>query len=109
MYRATMALRCPSAQPLGPARLVGWRFLIFCDGYASVAPRPGATVHGVLWRLAPREIAVLNVYESVASGLYVMRRLPVRTAEGTRQALIYVGRGSTAGRPRPGYLEIILR
>jgi cation transport regulator ChaC len=109
MHRPTMRRRCPGAQPLGPARLVGWRFLIFRDGYASVTARPGATVHGVLWRLAPREVAVLNAYESLESGLYVMRWLPVRAAEGTRPALIYVGRRSTPGRPRPGYLEIILQ
>jgi gamma-glutamylcyclotransferase (GGCT)/AIG2-like uncharacterized protein YtfP len=108
MNRATMRLRCPGAQALGPARLAGWRFVIFLDGYASVEPWPGRNVYGILWRLGPRELAVLNAYESLDSGLYTMQHLPVRTREGIRAAIVYVGRGSAHGRPRPGYLELIV-
>ena len=108
MNRATMRVRCPAAQALGPARLPGWRFVIFRDGYASVEPWPGRSVHGILWRLGPRELSVLNAYESLDLGLYTMQRLPVRTAEGIRAPIVYVGRGSAHGRPRPGYLELIV-
>ena len=41
MERAAMAKRCPGAQPLGPALLRGWRYVI-AQGYGSVAPAPGS-------------------------------------------------------------------
>ena len=37
MERAAMEKRCPGAQPLGPALLRGWRYVI-AQGYGSVAP-----------------------------------------------------------------------
>ena len=40
MERAAMRKRCPAAQPLGPAALRGWRYVI-AQGYGSVAPAPG--------------------------------------------------------------------
>lgn len=96
---------CPGAACLGAARLDGWRFLITRDGYASIARRPGGGVHGVLWRLSPRHLAALDVYENVRSGLY--RRCPVAVRHGGRpvRALTYVARTREPGRPRPGYQD----
>ena len=63
-------------------------------------------MHGVLWRLTPRDIAALHAYELPAPGLYDVRHLPVRT-EGRRvRAMIYFC-GGARGRPRPGYIEMI--
>ena len=42
MERAAMAKRCPGAQPLGPALLRGWRYVI-AQGYGSVAPARAGT------------------------------------------------------------------
>ena len=84
MSRALMQRRCPGARALGPARLDGWRYVVMHEGYASVAPAPGVAVHGVVWRLSPRDLAALNAYENLASGLYVRRVLPVLV--GTRVA-----------------------
>jgi cation transport regulator ChaC len=109
MSRPDMARRCPSAKAMGPARLDGWRFLVTLDGYASIAPEAGSTVHGVLWRLSPRDLAALNAYESLDSGLYVRRTLPVRRGDRVVPALVYVGRGRGAGKPRPGYQQILVR
>jgi gamma-glutamylcyclotransferase (GGCT)/AIG2-like uncharacterized protein YtfP len=108
MARAPMALRCRGALALGCARLDGWRFVITIDGYASVAPRAGAAVHGVLWRLTPRDLAALNTFESLDSGLYRRTLLTVRIASRHARALVYVGRGGGEGRPKPGYLEAVL-
>jgi cation transport regulator ChaC len=108
MSRALMRVHCPHAQALGRAVLDGWRFLVMTSGYASIAPARGGRVHGVLWRVTPRDLAALNTYESVDSGLYRSRRLPVR-ANGRRvSALVYIGRSCTAGTPKPGYLELVL-
>lgn len=108
MSRTLMRRLCPAARPVGPARLDGWRFMIMRQGYASIVPRAGGVVHGVLWRLAAGELAALNRYENLSGGLYALRLLPVRDAHGCRLALVYVGRSRTPGRPRPGYQDRIV-
>jgi gamma-glutamylcyclotransferase (GGCT)/AIG2-like uncharacterized protein YtfP len=108
MSRALMRPRCPTARELGVAELAGHRFVITTDGYASILRAPGASVHGVLWRLGPRDLAALNAYESLASGLYRIETLPVRLGARRLAALVYVGRSRAPGLPRPGYLERVL-
>jgi cation transport regulator ChaC len=108
MSRAGMRARCPGAEALGPAALDGWRFLINADGYASIAAAPGGRVHGVLWRLTARDLGALNAYESVHSGLYLRRTLPVRWGTMRRRALVFIARRGEPGRPRPGYLAGII-
>ena len=115
MDRAAMARRCTGAVALGPAILDGYGFVISTDGYASVAPASGSRVHGVLWRLTPRDLAALNVFESLDSGLYRRAVLPVRIGGTRKSALVYLGRAGRAGarapegRPRPGYIEQVVR
>jgi gamma-glutamylcyclotransferase (GGCT)/AIG2-like uncharacterized protein YtfP len=108
MSRAPMRARCPSAREVGGATLDGYRLIITSDGYASVVPEPGGIVHGLLWRLASRDLAALNAYESLDTGLYRIATLPVRL--GTRQvaAMVYVARSCAIGLPQPGYLEAVL-
>jgi hypothetical protein len=108
MSRSGMAGRCPYAAALGVATLADRRFVIGVDGYASVMPAGGAAVVGVLWRLSARDLAALNVYESLASGLYTRRRLMVRHNRRAVSALVYVARGRGASRPRPGYMERVV-
>lgn len=108
MSRAGMAERCRGAEALGVARLAGWRFMVTTDGYASIVRAPGAEVLGVLWRLTARDLAPLNAYESIASGLYGRRTLAVRHADAAKRALVYVARERAEGRPRPGYMESVV-
>jgi gamma-glutamylcyclotransferase (GGCT)/AIG2-like uncharacterized protein YtfP len=103
MSTALMKRRCPSAVAIDTARLDGWRFFIMVAGFASIAPANGSVVHGVLWRLAPRDLAALNAYEGVEGGLYVRRTLPVRRRGCHEPALVYVGTSLLPGRPRPAY------
>ena len=35
---------------------------------ARLRRKPGGIVHGVFWRLTPRDLAALNAYENVAVG-----------------------------------------
>src|SRR5262245_62220206 len=84
MSRALMGARCRDAAAIGIAVLSGWRFVINPEGFGSIAPRPGGCVHGVLWRLSARDLAAINAYESVDSGLYLRRRLP-RSEEHTSE------------------------
>jgi gamma-glutamylcyclotransferase (GGCT)/AIG2-like uncharacterized protein YtfP len=108
MSRALMAPRCPSARELGVAWLDGHRFFVMRDGYASIEPAPGAIVHGVLWRLAPRDLAALNAYERLDQGLYRAATLPVRQGARRMAALVYIGGARAEGVPRPGYMELVL-
>ena len=108
MSRALMRPRCPSACEVGVAELAGYRFIVTADGYASIVRAPGASVHGLLWRLAPRDLAALHAYEDVAGGLYRTETLPVRLGARRAPALVYVGRSGTPGLPRPGYMELVL-
>lgn len=104
MERAAMQRRCGAATPLGPAVLRGWRYVI-AQGYGSVAPAAGMCVFGVLWRLTPRDLAALNAFESLDSGLYRRAMLTVETSGQRARALVYVGRRRGRCRPMPGYQE----
>jgi cation transport regulator ChaC len=107
MSRAAMLRRCPGARALGPARLDGYRFYVGLDGWGSVEPKRGACVHGVLWRLTPRCLAVLHAYELLHKGLYHVRHLPVRVGSRRLSAMVYLLRRRQPGRPKPGYMQAI--
>ena len=107
MSRPHMRTRCPGATAIGTATLAGWRFVINPDGYGSIAPQAGRIVHGVLWRLSPRDLAVINAYENVAGGLYLRRVLPVLHGERRERALVYIATRAGEGTPRPGYIELV--
>ena len=108
MDRAVMRKHAPAAEPLGVAALPHHRFVITADGYASVVPARAATVHGVLWRLTPRDRVMLDVWESVACGHYRAAMPAVLHASVRRQALVYVARPRPLGRARPGYMELVV-
>jgi len=105
MSRKLMQRRCPGARALGPARLDSWRFVITRDGYASLVRVPGVQVHGVLWRLTPRDLAALDAYEQRA---YLRRMVPVRHGATRRPALVYLAPERGGGRARPGYQELVV-
>jgi AIG2-like family len=108
MSRAHTGARCPGATAVGIAILEHWRFIIGVEGHGSIAPSPGTIVYGVLWRTAAREIAAINAYENVASGLYLRRIVAVRHGARLLPALAYVLRRCGEGRPRPGYIHLVV-
>jgi gamma-glutamylcyclotransferase (GGCT)/AIG2-like uncharacterized protein YtfP len=108
MSRQPMRMRCPTAVGVGLAALRDHRFVIMANGYASVTSAPGEGVHGLLWRLGPRDLAALDAYEDVAGGLYRRAMLPVMTDKTTVSALVYLGCETRQGRPRPGYMPLVL-
>jgi hypothetical protein len=108
MSRALMGARCPGAMALGVATLAGWRFVISPDGVGSIVPHPGALLRGVLWRVTLRDLVALNAYEGVDTGLYLRRILPVRLGARRVPALVYIARRCGEGRPRPGYISMVV-
>jgi len=109
MSRALMQARCPRAEAIGTATLSGWRFIINPEGFGSIAPQLGERVYGVLWRLSVRDLAAVNAYESVDSGLYVRRHLSVRCGATRAVALVYIARRRGEGLPRPGYIPLVVK
>ena len=95
-------------QPIGVAALADHRFIITADGYASVEPALAHTVHGVLWRITPRDRVTLDGWENVAGKLYRAETMPVRQVGGLRPALVYIARPRREGRPKAGYMELVV-
>lgn len=108
MHRAVMRRHAPGAVALGVATLANHRFIITAQGYASVEPMPAHQVYGVLWRITPRDRAMLDIWENIAAGLYRAARLPVRHAGHAQPALTYLARQGRIGRPKSGYMELIM-
>ena len=108
MHRAVMRRHAPSAEPIGIASLADYRFVITADGYASVEPARTHVVHGVLWRLTPRDRVSLDAWENIAGGLYRAMTLPVLAAGRRVPVLVYLARPRGPGRPRAGYMELVL-
>jgi gamma-glutamylcyclotransferase (GGCT)/AIG2-like uncharacterized protein YtfP len=109
MLRALMRKHAPAAEPIGAARLANHRFIITADGYASVKPARAQTVHGVLWRLTPRDRVTLDAWENVAGGLYRAETIAVHCGHQRCAALVYVARPRPLGRSKPGYMEIVVK
>ena len=48
-----MAQRCPDAEIVGPVRLENYELRFRGSGFATVAPKKGSTVHGLVWKITP--------------------------------------------------------
>ena len=108
MNRAHMAKLCPQAEPYGVASLRSYKYVIAASGFATVIPWPGSFVHGVLWKVGPKEIAALDRYEDIAGGLYRAVQLPIKFNGRLLRALIYLATGDKSGVTPPGYIENIV-
>ncbi len=108
MHRDVMRRHAPTATSLGVAVLANYRFVITSDGYATVEPARTQTVLGVLWRLTPRDRARLDAWENIAGGLYRIEILAVRQGGCRHLALVYVARPRGEGRPKAGYMELVI-
>ncbi len=105
-----MARRAPRAAPLGIGRLADHRLFFTSDGYAAIRRRRGHAVHGVVWRIAARDVAVLDRYEGVDEGWYVKRTVRVRLAARSVLCLVYDGGTVLEGsRPRRRYFNEAVR
>ncbi len=105
-----MAQRCRHATLAGLGTLPDHRFIINQRGMASVVPRVGARVHGLLWSLTVQDEEMLDQYEGVPKGFYRKVLLTIERPSGTAsgRALVYVASDQKAGTPREGYMEQVL-
>lgn len=58
-----MAQRCPDAEIVGPVRLENYELRFRGSGFATVAPKKGSTVHGLVWKITPNCEQSLDRYE----------------------------------------------
>jgi hypothetical protein len=107
MDRLMMGWRCPGAQLVCRAELPGHRFIIMQHGLGNIVPARGGIVHGVLWRLTPRDLAALHAYENIAAGLYRTVTMVVVADRRRVPALVYVASNRVLGRPKSGYMDIV--
>ena len=76
-----MSYRCPEASVVGPVALENYELLFRRGGFATIAPKEGGKVHGLLWSLSPECERSLDHYEGFPR-FYDKRMVTVRDAEG---------------------------
>ena len=78
-----MRYRCPDATVYGQAVLDNYDLRFRGSGVATVEPKEGACVYGLLWELTDKCEASLDRYEGYPR-LYIKQALEVRTFDGQR-------------------------
>jgi len=105
-----MALRCPTAKPVGAAILKDHELLFRggpLNGVATVAPKEGAAVPVLVWDIKPNDEIALDRYEGYPN-LYGKQRMDVRLGGKTVSAMAYVmAPGHGAAQPANHYLNVI--
>ena len=76
-----MEYRCPDASVVGPVTLENYELLFRRGGFATIAPKEGATVQGLLWSITPECERSLDCYEGYPR-FYDKKMVSVRDSEG---------------------------
>ena len=86
-----MALRCPNARVVGPCVLENYELLFRGNGggfgVATIAAKEGSRVHGLLWKITPRDEQRLDVYEGYPH-LYAKQTVTVKAVSGEKVAVM---------------------
>lgn len=86
-----MAYRCPDAKVVEPVVLEGYELLFRGNGggcgVATIAPKEGSQVHGLLWRITPRDERALDYYEGYPR-LYEKESVTVKLQSGGEIAVM---------------------
>ena len=89
-----MAVRCPDAKVVEPVVLENYELLFRGNGssfgVATIAPKEGSQVHGLLWKITPYCELSLDIYEGYPR-LYEKQAITLHTKSGRQvQAMVYV-------------------
>ena len=105
-----MALRCPTAKPVGTASLMNHELLFRGSrrgGVATVEPKVGSAVPVLVWSIKPNDEIALDRYEGYPR-LYTKRMIDVELGGRAVSAMVYVMTpGRDAGYPSQYYLDVI--
>lgn len=105
-----MDMRCPEARVVGPVVLEGYELLFRGNlrgcGVATIAPKEGSAVHGLLWSITPRCEQSLDGYEGFPR-LYGKEQVTVQDKMGQKiSVMAYVMTGElwcSPALPSPSY------
>jgi hypothetical protein len=113
MHPEQMRERCPHSPSAGTGWLMGWRLTFGGEEHgwdgalAMVVPDPDSSVFVALWDVSPRDLEVLEYWESANTGLYNRIKLRINTLEGEQVASVYILDGYEGGLPSARYLGLI--
>ena len=109
MNKSQMASRTRGARLMGWADLPNFEYFIDARGVASVRPRIGKSVKGLLWDIQGHSDWVrLDRYEGISCGIYKKLDIDISYRNSTVSAKIYVSSTAQAGEPRVNYQEGII-
>jgi len=104
MHPDEMAGPSPSAEPVGAARLLGWRIAVGALGRVTIIPDLNGVVEGVLWAVEDEDLPALLRAEPGYNHI----ELGVFDEEGQLfQALTGEAADPRPGQPITGYLEAL--
>ena len=107
-----MAQRCPDAEIVGLVRVENYELRFRGSGFATVAPRKGNTVHGLLWKLTKNCGQSLNRYEGDPRH-YTKETMTVKDAAGAEiPVMVYIMAEPYCRQPAlpsPYYYRVIRR
>ena len=107
-----MEHRCPDAQLVGPVTLQNYELQFRGSGFATVAPKKGSTVHGLVWKLTPNCEQSLNRYEGYPRH-YTKQTVTVKDAAGNEiPVMVYIMAEPYCRQPAlpsPYYYRVIQR
>ena len=102
-----MAIRCPDSNYFMSGNLSGHSWFINNRGYASIKPDQNDFVLGEIFTLSDKDIELLDIYESVAEGMYEKFIMSVKTQSGFIDCLVYIAADKENGQPQAEYIERI--
>ena len=102
-----MDYRCPDATVVGPVVLENYELLFRRGGFATIAPKEGGRVHGLLWSITPECERSLDLYEGYPR-FYGKEMMDVELDGKTISAMVYVMTpGQEFGIPSDHYANVI--
>jgi gamma-glutamylcyclotransferase (GGCT)/AIG2-like uncharacterized protein YtfP len=99
-----MAVRCPSAVPMGKAVLPGYRFEF--KSFATIVPDVDSQVEGVLWTITDTDEAALDLLEGYPE-FYDKRHVTVRQGIDYIAMTYIMGPREQGYAPSSGYYSMV--
>lgn len=107
-----MAQRCPDAETVGPVRLENYELRFRGNGFATVTPKKGSVVYGLVWKITPNCEQSLDRYEGYPRH-YTKETVTVKDAAGAEiPVMVYIMAEPYCRQPAlpsPYYYRVIQR
>lgn len=107
-----MSQRCPDAETVGPVRLENYELRFRGNGFATVTPKKGSVVYGLVWKITPNCEQSLDRYEGYPRH-YTKETVTVKDAAGAEiPVMVYIMAEPYCRQPAlpsPYYYRVIQR